>query len=241
MTESDWLCCDDPGRMLEYLGPAANARKLRLYLCACCRRLRHLLRDERSRRALEAAERYAEGDSGRDELSIARTAAEQAAWPGLWYIGWYKQGREREAARHCVKEGSAEAAAVIAYFSALDDAHDAALRIIPWAEALSIKRPEQASLVRDLFGIPARPVAVDPNWLAWNDGCVVHLARTIHDERDFGELPILADALVDAGCQDETILAHCRAPERHARGCWVVDALRMADCVERDQCASTVS
>lgn len=226
MTENDWLACDDPARMLDDLGLAVDGRKLRLYVCACCRRLRQHLHDERSRQALEVAERYAEGACSRDELAVARTAAEQAAGKGLWYLGWYSAGREAVAGRHCVKEGSAEATAVLAYAAAREDVRSALRWVIPWAEALSLKRPEQAALVRDLFGVPNRRVHIEPDWLAWNDGCVVQLARSIHDERDFGELPVLADALLDAGCQDNFILDHCRSPEKHARGCWVVDALR---------------
>lgn len=125
-----------------------------------------------------------------------------------------------------MKEGSAEAAAVLAYSAVLDDTRAALRWLIPWAEALSLKRPEQAALVRDLFGVPGRRVHIDPDWLAWNNGCVIQLARSIHDERCFSDMPILADALMDAGCQDDLILDHCRAPERHARGCWVVEALR---------------
>lgn len=226
MTEADWLTCDDPEPMLAHLGPTVSERKLRLFICACCRRLRSWLRDERSQHALEVAERYADGGSSVKELAATRSAAEKVAWNGLWYIRWYRPGREAVAARHCVKEGSPVAAGVIAYATVLEDARAAMPWVIIWAEALSIKRAEQACLLRDLFGNPFRPASVDPAWLAWNDGCVAHLARAIHDQHDFGDLPILADALTDAGCYDETILDHCRSRSSHARGCWVVEALR---------------
>jgi hypothetical protein len=68
-------------------------------------------------------------------------------------------------------------------------------------------------------------VRVDPLWLAWNDGCVVKIAQGIADERAFDRLPILADALEDAGCTDSDVLAHCRQPGEHLRNCWVVDLL----------------
>jgi hypothetical protein len=77
----------------------------------------------------------------------------------------------------------------------------------------------------DLFGNPFRPVSVAPLWLAWNDGTVVKIAQAIYDERAFDRLPILADALEDAGCTDRAILAHCRQPGEHVRGCWVVDLI----------------
>jgi carbon storage regulator CsrA len=71
----------------------------------------------------------------------------------------------------------------------------------------------------------AAPAQLDPSWLAWNGGTVPKLARAIHDERDWERLPILADALEDAGCSDEIILAHCRAPGSHSHvlSCWAVE------------------
>src|SRR5262245_19189484 len=61
---------------------------------------------------------------------------------------------------------------------------------------------------------------IDPNWLT---STVVDLARGIYEERAFDRLPILADALQDAGCDNDDLLGHCRGPGPHARGCWVVD------------------
>lgn len=75
--------------------------------------------------------------------------------------------------------------------------------------------------LRDIFGNPFRPVAFDP---AWRTDTAVALAHTMYDSREFGAMPILTDALQDAGCDRADILNHCRdtaAP--HVRGCWVVD------------------
>jgi hypothetical protein len=80
---------------------------------------------------------------------------------------------------------------------------------------------EQARLLRDIFGNPFRPIALDPAWLTSD---VLALARGIYDERAFDRMPILADALQDAGCDSEDVLNHCRdANQVHVRGCWVVD------------------
>ena len=68
-----------------------------------------------------------------------------------------------------------------------------------------------------------RPVALNTAWLAWNDGTIPKLAQAIYDDRAFDRLPILADALEDAGCTDADILGHCRGGGEHTRGCWVVD------------------
>jgi hypothetical protein len=63
-------------------------------------------------------------------------------------------------------------------------------------------------------------MAFDPRWRTAD---AVGLAAGIYEERAFGRLPLLGDALMDAGCDDDAILSHCRHDGLHARGCWVVD------------------
>jgi hypothetical protein len=84
------------------------------------------------------------------------------------------------------------------------------------------ERLQQCLLFREIFGNPFRPVAADPAWLT---SAVVSLARAIYNDRAFDHMPILADALQDAGCDNPDILDHCRGPGSHVRGCWVVDAV----------------
>ena len=84
---------------------------------------------------------------------------------------------------------------------------------------------EAARIRREVFGNPFRPVTLDPNWLTWRDGTVVKLAQTIYDDRRFDLMPILADALHEAGCTNDDILNHCREGGGHVRGCWVVDLI----------------
>jgi hypothetical protein len=100
--------------------------------------------------------------------------------------------------------------------SAGDDAAD---------RALESERPKQLHLFRDVFGNPFRPVTIQPAWLGWNEGTVVKMAQAIYDERAFDRMPILADALEEAGCTNQDILSHCRSGGEHVRGCWVVDLL----------------
>jgi hypothetical protein len=89
------------------------------------------------------------------------------------------------------------------------------------AQAEDAEQRAQADLARDIFGNPWRPpIALDP---AWRTNTVVAIARQMFDTNDFSAMPILADALQDAGCEDEHILSHCRAEKPHARGCWLVD------------------
>jgi len=90
------------------------------------------------------------------------------------------------------------------------------------AEAAYTKR---LHLFRDIFGNSIQATAIDPAWLTWNGRTVPQLARAIYEERTFDRMPILADALEEAGCTDSNILDHCRGPGPHVRGCWVVDLL----------------
>ena len=78
----------------------------------------------------------------------------------------------------------------------------------------------QTRFLRDIFGNPFRLVAIEPAWLTET---VVGIARGIYEDRAFERMPILADALQDAGCEHPDILTHCREPGVHVRGCWVVD------------------
>jgi hypothetical protein len=80
----------------------------------------------------------------------------------------------------------------------------------------------RSARVRDIFGNPFRPVVFDPEW---RTSTAMPLAKQMYESRDFSTMPILADALQDAGCDNDDILNHCRQPGEHVRGCWVVDLL----------------
>jgi hypothetical protein len=83
----------------------------------------------------------------------------------------------------------------------------------------------QAGLLKDIVGNPFQPGATKTPGSTGSDSTVVKLAQNIYDERAFSRMPILADALEDAGCDNADLLAHCRGPGPHVRGCWVVDLL----------------
>ncbi len=112
------------------------------------------------------------------------------------------------------------------------DAHNAAHTAFSWATELqrtlrSAVRfgliqevPHQVGLLRDIFGNPFFPMTLDLEWLT---STVTALGRQMYESRDFTAMPILADALQDAGCENDDILTHCRGPGSHVRGCWVVD------------------
>jgi hypothetical protein len=97
-----------------------------------------------------------------------------------------------------------------------------------WSVAYELPRSVRVcpgQLFHDIFGNPFRPVKIDPGWLAWDHGAVVRLARDIYDGRRFGEMPVLGDALEDAGCDDAAILTHRRDDRPHVRGCWLLDGI----------------
>jgi hypothetical protein len=88
----------------------------------------------------------------------------------------------------------------------------------PWQQTEAC---QQAQLLREFLGNPFCPVTFSPSW---RTDTALTLARQMYDTRDFSAMPILADALQDAGCDNEDILSHCRdANATHVRGCWVVD------------------
>ncbi|VTT99751.1 Uncharacterized protein OS=Sorangium cellulosum (strain So ce56) GN=sce5710 PE=4 SV=1 [Gemmataceae bacterium] len=209
MTEAEWLKCNDPG-MLAY-SRVESERKWRLVVCACCRRVWHLLEDERSRRALETSEAVADDKFGVPPLTPIIEAAEKA---------WYEISRNYE-------DGAERAAAAAAFYASkmtlymgdIANGMRAVTEVFP-SDRLKAEQQVQVEIIRDIFGNPFRPVTVDP---AWRTSTVLALARGIYDERAFDRMPILADALQDAGCDSEDILTHCRGPGPHVRGCWVVD------------------
>jgi len=191
MTEQEWLECTDPQNMLEFVGSQASDRKLRLFACACCRRLPLVTEVGRNLRAVEAAEHYADGLVPKRDLKKARKVA------GL--------GQR------------------LTSFEPFDEALQAVQLAAQWTPPA--RQRQFADVLRDVAGNPFRPVTLRYTWRAWQGGTVVKLAQAIYDERRFEDLPVLADALEDAGCADAAVLAHCRGPGEHVRGCWLLDGL----------------
>jgi hypothetical protein len=210
----DWLRCDNgPERMLAYLRGKGSDRKQRLFAVACCRRLWHLLGDE-SRQAVETAEGYADGVRTPDELQADLRAATAA-------VKRFTGPAENEPPGHAAV--AAMYAAEPAFYPAFVTMHAAHYA------ALALGGPEvqaQDRLLHDILGDERRgPAAAHQPWLGWQGGLIVALARGIYEERAFARLPILADALEEAGCPDEALLDHCHGPGAHVRGCWLVDWL----------------
>jgi hypothetical protein len=237
MTEAEWLECTEPAPMLNFLGEQVSERKRRLVVCACCRHIWHLLTDRRGREAVEVAEQYADGKVNMRKMRIAQ-----------------KKLIERIDAVERIHAVSRSSSRTLfnALVAAIDPAslspenfwqsirvtqhaagwaawevtpEDTAKRREVIASAEAEERIFQSRIIRDICGNPFHPSSVSPIWLLWNDGAVRCVTHVIYEERAFDRMPILADALEDAGCDNAEILAHCRGPGPHVRGCWVVDLL----------------
>lgn len=219
MTEAEWEVCTNSYPMLRPCRKIIryNPRKGRLFAVACCYRIRHLLTDQRSRAAVQVAEEYAEGLASQDQLRVAEEGARAAN----------SQAFRRKERVGASGEWAAEfAAASDSWFAASRSSNFA---YVAAGDPVSEPGPEksaQADLARCIFGpLPFRPVTITPVVLDWNDATVPRIAQAFYDGRRFEDMPILADALEDAGCHDADIFDHCRRPGPHVRGCWILDLL----------------
>jgi hypothetical protein len=220
VTEAEWLDCTDPEKMLIFhkninifLCGKAGDRKFRLWAVACWRQVSHPLTDKQHREAVEIGEQFADG--------LVSDSTRQAFWEVL----------ERRKAQ-AVSESDFEWA-VCERYTQTPVSKDVKQKFYFITRTYATPRPADRSserdmcrLIRDIFGPFAfRSISINPTWLTWHDRTIPRMAQTIYDGRDFDRLPILADALEEAGCQDQDILGHCRSGGEHVRGCWVVDLL----------------
>lgn len=206
MTEAEWLACTNPDVMLDHLDTGASERKLRLHGCACCRRMAHLLTDERSRAALETAERFADGLASREEL----TAAHEAALAAIWATA----GADRDSAQVAAWVSCAHS------WDAADATGRVAAKVLAVAaddpQLLEIERLEQARLMREIMGNPFLPPLPRPDFSAE----IVAIAKTMYARMD--GRPVLHEALVQAGHTD---LADHFKTLAHPKGCWALDII----------------
>jgi hypothetical protein len=214
MTEAEWLATTNPYDLTHYKA-CRSERKRRLLSCALVRQVLHLLPEDGYRLAIETCERFADCLVEWKEMLAARKLLTKA-WPTT----------QKEEAVNCAWQ---------AVWKSLDK--KAVMSVHAWQHAAfaraSLTRPDwnlgydegkraALLLIREIFGNPFRQITLDP---AWRTQTATQLATAIYDDRAFDRLPILADALEEAGCTDADILSHLRGPGPHVRGCWVVDLL----------------
>jgi hypothetical protein len=203
MTEEEWLRSASPVAMLHHLDVDGDARKALLYAAALLGLHPELL-THRLPMWRRVVEDILVGRKPLRALGCIETAEE---YEHTHLLGSMPPERHAHYA--------AIADALFCRWSCPAISHEAEA-----AEARPI-RSRHAALVRDIFGNPYRPVAFAPGW---RTDTAVTLARTMYEAREFGAMPILADALQDAGCENPDILDHCRdVNQPHVRGCWVVD------------------
>jgi hypothetical protein len=223
MTEREWLEATDPEPMLYFLRQGVSERKLRLWAAACCRRVWDRL-DYQERQNIEVTERYADGTASDEErrsfasLSyrfpfdpkgklILEAEPDTAArnWAGIAVV--HRVMNDLGTWRHPEFE----------LVSAEEDAAQVDL-----LRELAV----QADLLRELFANPFCPITRDPSWLTWHDGLIVSMAQQMYESRDFSDMPVLADALEEAGCTNPDVLSHCRQQGAvHVRGCFVLGSV----------------
>jgi hypothetical protein len=237
MTQAEWLACHDVNEMLDYLKEEAKVvrslkgrRKLRLFACGCCRQVWQLIEDCRSRRLVELSEQLADGLAVPTDLAEAEAAARSAKSDADVASAGFSS------MTHIRRVGAAIGAALqtVAKESHAAARKSSGLALCSMGGFWSIEEPNpaweaqekrQTDLLQCIFGNLFHSLKVTPTWLTWNNGTARRIAQAIYEERAFDRLPILADALEEAGCTDADILNHCRQPGEHARGCWVVDLL----------------
>jgi hypothetical protein len=219
MSESDWLACKNPGKMLLLSIRKTTDRKMRLFAATCCRLLWHMFRDDRSRKVIEVAERFADGVATREELDMATAYGMEVA--------------------NAAASGGPGVPDLLPYYVAVATTRcderqfiRAARRTAAWVGLGHGRGKEMCDMLRCIFGNPVRPLRpLDAALLTWQNGVVTELAQAAYDERvmpkgtlDPACLAVLCDALeeADAGSQ---LISHLRSPGPHVRGCFALDAI----------------
>ena len=217
-TEEQWLQAADIRSMDARWIAKHDSRRWHLFAAACCRRVLALGPDPLLESLIDATEEFADGSRTWEEMTALRkrfrdeyqlppkndTNARKVAFD----LSRAVEHLTRKVA-HNAQRVTEPCAAGVASGSGGD-----------WMAAYRAEHAAQVALAHDIFGNPFRPVDFSPEW---RTSTVVSLAKSIYDSRDFAPMPLLSDALQDAGCEHADILDHCRGNGPHVRGCWVVD------------------
>lgn len=220
LTEPGWLRTLTPHSAVIELGKGSR-RQCRLFACACVRLCWDYLTEPAGRRVIEVAEAYADGRTRRRDLTACVREATVALMirpafsqtPSIVALGaahWTGFAAENcfAAARVCDL--------TVQCLAAMADSGTAGRQA-----AMTRAHRAVRAVMHDVFGNPFRPVRLDPRWRTAD---VLGLARGIYEDQAFDRLPLLRDALMDAGCADDQVLKHCDQPV-HVRGCWLLDRI----------------
>jgi hypothetical protein len=231
MTEAEWLACDRTRSLLVYAEGSVSWRKVALYHVACCCSLisewedGHPILD-----FISAVEACADDPRVRADDRSRLFEHSQLVEEHLWHLIQETRGRLRHRVLGAANLTVAHLLLTVPFDdfpwwrteSQIDDRLQATRHALTWGR-LEKACDENVSLLRDVFGNPFRSVTFSPSW---RTDTAVSLAKQMYESRDFSAMPILADALQDAGCDNDEVLSHCRDAEQpHVRGCWVVDGV----------------
>ncbi|WP_246523454.1 hypothetical protein [Gemmata palustris] len=223
MTEAEWL--EDSLYIVPRVQESLGHRRVKLLACACCRIMLDVLGPckDLAEGALRAAEREADGAPDFRVLAYYTSVMREAESKP------FQRSDLEPIQRHAVSD----VLHGIRYLVARPGDYSSPPSGQQWAVHKAISNywlcyggsQEESGrhfypYYLDIAGNPFRPVPFSPSWLT---STTLALAARMYESRDFGAMPILADALQDAGCDSADVLDHCRGPGPHVRGCWVVD------------------
>jgi len=193
----------EPRWLISHLPTRGNSRKLRLLACAFSRLLLPRMPGIHGQEFVETAEQFADGLVTVEQLEEAR--------------------RKAAAEQLCLRSGD-DAWLATAHLTE-PCAREAAQRSLEVVKRFLPDSPVPSMVVRDVLGEFFLPEPVKELAALSEDRTVASVARVIYAERSFTDMPVLADALEEAGCTNGEVLSHCRSGNEHVRGCWVLDAL----------------
>jgi hypothetical protein len=213
MTEGEWQKSLNGSAMFAVVKDRGSDRLWRLFAVACVRIVHDRSLGLDDRRALDATERVADDALTEAEWQAARALAAEAAHRAHLHE-WETEARENFCVTDAWNAAWEVRKATEAVLSCLAERFDAT----QVNDGLLLP-----DMLREIFGNPFQWKIADPAWYSANDGAVRRLATAIYGGGAFEHLPVLADALEDAGCGDGELLGHLRSPGPHARGCWALD------------------
>jgi hypothetical protein len=207
-TSPNWDTATEPSEILGALvetGHSPSQRKLALAAMAFVKRMGWLIHSSLTLQGLRLVELGAEGQVEDEEVSHFIEDVVESSSLGVFhgYLNLAHIGQQILWPTN------------LSPIEATDQFAAEVRRIMGGGERLA-----QCEIIRCVFANPFRPVAFHPRWRTAD---VVGVARGIYEDRAFDRLPLLADALMDAGCADDQVPSHCRSDGPHVRGCWVVD------------------
>jgi hypothetical protein len=190
--------------LLERLEGRLSPRQMRLAACAVAR-LMGVADQRRHREAIELAEAFADGRAAPHQLAAARFGARSLHGQIFWLVCWPPGSDDWPRFLQAVEVALLYSGTPRSSLDTPD------------------LRQQAADLIRDIAGNLDQEISLQPLW--GSTPAVRSLAQAIYDERDFAALPILADALEEAGCTDARLIEHARQIGTHTRGCWLLDLL----------------